>query len=436
MIEKNINSFILDKDKYLFFDIFYKNDKIYLIMPIYDTVISSDEIIIHVDGKKLNISTKYIKDSHEPIMVYIYDCDYKEINNQENNLKKQLSEMSDLYLNLQEEIKQVNDKLYEKITENDMLKQQNNKLSDKFKQIIDQINDTNVEKIDLETISNIDLSQSDSSDKTGLVSSEEVIIKFEQIDETNVIVIEEKYTPESVIKVSVEYEYVIRNYELRHITTKPDDKDLAITTLFKDDWRLFSIYYDYYKKQGVKHFYLYYNGVVTDEIEKLFNKNDVTLVEWNFKYWNNKPCKYKHHAQIGQIHHAIYRYGKDNWKNFGFCDFDEYLYIEKDTLSSFVNKYSNTDLFGFCNRWSKTLTDEIPETFPVNFKTSSPMPYGDKRRSKNIYKMNSVVLIGIHGYYKMNVLTPVKILNLSMFHFCNWSSQNRTIDNINQTIML
>ena len=35
--------------------------------------------------------------------------------------------------------------------------------------------------------------------------------------------------------------------------------------MFQHDFRIIPIFYDYYKKQGVDHFYLYYNGRLTDD---------------------------------------------------------------------------------------------------------------------------------------------------------------------------
>jgi hypothetical protein len=42
------------------------------------------------------------------------------------------------------------------------------------------------------------------------------------------------------------------------------------TTLFKDDFKLIHVFYNYYLKQGIEHFYLYYNGKLTDLIIKEF----------------------------------------------------------------------------------------------------------------------------------------------------------------------
>lgn len=287
----------------------------------------------------------------------------------------------------------------------------------------------------------------------------------------------------SSIKVNVKLtNNMTKTYELKHIyeSKKTNNHFLALTTLFKHDHYLFPIFYNYYKAQGVQHFYMYYNGIITEEINKLFAKQDVTLVEWRFHYWNPPGIKYPHHAQMGQMHHALYRYGKDNYEYMIFCDLDEYLHIPRNrfidtetntntnantntntteeppkTLIYFKNKNNNTkkdatkdaskktisisnfikdnshiDIFGFCNYWSDTTDGNIPTTgkFPNKFLTvETPSEYLE--RSKNIYKVSSINTIGIHqiGYNFYDDKTA--ITNLNMYHFYKWSSRNREIEN-------
>ena len=57
----------------LFFDIFYKNNKIYLLMPIYNVPAPQKQITLIVNNKIMNLSESYVKDSNEPILVYVYE---------------------------------------------------------------------------------------------------------------------------------------------------------------------------------------------------------------------------------------------------------------------------------------------------------------------------------------------------------------------------
>jgi len=306
----NVQGFLIKNDDYLFFDIFFKNNKIYLILPIYNTVTNCEEIKMTIDNCQIEITHKFIKDFREPILIYFYDyvCDKPEID------------------------------------------------------------------------------------------------------------------------VLVEYTGIVKNYCLQNIQKNNNIHYLALTTLFKADYNLFTMFYDYYKNQGVTHFFMYYNGKITTDIETVFKKDDVTLVEWDYKYWNNKDeYKYTHHAQLGQMHHAIYRYGKNDCNYMIFCDLDEYLHTPNSKIIEFIKKNPEIDLFGFCNKWSQTIDGSIPVSFPEEFLTSVEKKHSD--RSKNIYKLDSVDIISIHNGYKFKI-KPKEIKNLSMFHFFNWTNQKRKINDI------
>lgn len=316
-----MNSFPLPKNNdVLFFDIFYKNNKIYLILPIYNEPYSPNDIIIKVNNNQqpLNITTSYNKIGYEPILNYIYYY----------------------------------------------------------------------------------------------------------------------YSNSTNIQVTVEYQNITREYTLEHIicNNKPLNK-LGITTLFKDDYLSFPFFYQYYKKQGVSNFYMYYNGKITPEIREIFNKSDVTLIEWDFRYWNflddekEEAIKkgdylYAHHAQMGQLHHAIYRYGKELNEYMIFCDFDEYLYIPRYRLLDFIQTYPTIDLLGFRNKWANA---DITKEFPSKLITSEPFHYGI--RSKNIYKLDSINTIYIHfcNDFTKPKNTIKSYIDFYMFHFYKWSNSTRVI---------
>jgi hypothetical protein len=197
---------------------------------------------------------------------------------------------------------------------------------------------------------------------------------------------------------------------------------------------------------------MYYNGLITPGIKTVFDKPDVTLVQWNFQYWNPRGVKYPHHAQMGQMHHALYKYGKDIYDYMIFCDLDEYLHIPKNkrietienianiapnseeytdnTIRRFITNNPDIDIFGFCNFWSNTIDGNMPSTphLPKTFlSVLEPVEYLE--RSKNIYKVSSINTIGIHqvGY---NFYSTMKhIIDLKMYHFYKWSSKGRVIEN-------
>lgn len=306
-----VNRFDINDSELLFFDIFFKNNKIYLILPIYNEPYDTDDIKIKVNNTdNIYITTKFIKNNWEPALIYIYD-----------------------YIS--------------------------------------------------------DLKQ---------------------------------------IELSIEYNNITKSFVLEHIISNNIHHKLSLTTLFKDDYVLFPFFYNYYKNQGVSHFYMYYNGKITSEIRRIFDKSDVTLIEWDFPYWIDKKInsKHMHHAQMGQMHDAIYRFGKDICDYMIFCDLDEYLYIANTKLIKFIEENNNIDIIGFCNKWSDVVDDSLlrqPLMFPSKLLTSPLYYYGN--RSKNIYNLNSINIIGIHRGYEFSKIDINSVTDFYMFHFYKWNNSIR-----------
>jgi len=228
-----------------------------------------------------------------------------------------------------------------------------------------------------------------------------------------------------VITGTFEYNHYIENFTIYPIFTNKTN-ELGITTLFKDDYEIFPIFYNYYKNQGVSLFIMYYNGISNKKIKEYFNYDDVILIDWNFRYWNPENIKYRHHAQIGQIHDSIYRFAKPMCEYIIYCDLDEYLHIPKTTLLNFIQKNKNLDIIQFNNYFSKTLDNKIPEkTLPKKIKIGKKHNY--LTRSKNIYKSEIIESLNIHFPFKLNK-NPVISENHIMLHFQSWT--NRNIENL------
>jgi hypothetical protein len=269
----------------------------------------------------------------------------------------------------------------------------------------------------------------------------------------NVPIVGDKVSNE--IQVEVSCCEITKTYTLSHIITPtpptPHQHFLTLTTLFHNDYTIFPLFYNYYKSQGVSHFYMYYNGVITQQIKDFFEEygsDNITLIEWNFHYWNPRNFKYSHHAQPAQIHHAIYRYGKNVSEYMISCDLDEYLHIPAKlnsnnsiTLKKYIDSHRDIDIFGFCNLWATTIDNKYP-TKPILpdkiLTVESINPYKD--RSKNIYKLNSIQTVGIHqvgesepACFNENLKS---IVDLQMYHFYNWSRHERTIENCNVVVSL
>ena len=244
-------------------------------------------------------------------------------------------------------------------------------------------------------------------------------IKKAQYEATQIIIYYFPFDDKEKYNIAVTYNKVKREYELENIKTTKDKK-LTLTTLFKSDYKLNKIFYDYYKKQGVEHFYMYYNGKITDEIKKYYNEDDITLIEWDFKYWDNNSLYSMHYAQLGQMHDAIYRFGKDKTEYMIFCDLDEYIHNNNFKLKDLI-KDSSVDTFGCLNIFSSTIDGSVPYKFPTEFKIGNTHNYNN--RSKCIHKMTSVVHIGIHSGTKYNKEINLNTDNL-MYHFHTWGGES------------
>lgn len=231
------------------------------------------------------------------------------------------------------------------------------------------------------------------------------------------LISDNKYNNITVKYGSYSNDYVLENYRSENCKT------LALTTLFKDDYDLINIFKPYYEKQGVEHFYMFYNGKLTDKIREKFFYGNITLIEWDFNYWNTN-ADFRHHAQMGQMHTALYKYGKSDFDYMIFCDLDEYMLIKGSTLKNEVEK-KRFSSFGFCNIWSDTIDGKIPVMFPNVFKVGEKFQF--KKRSKCIYHTLSVLTIGIHYTNEAFTIATWKN-NYELFHFYKWSGTNRHFD--------
>jgi UDP-glucose 4-epimerase len=226
-------------------------------------------------------------------------------------------------------------------------------------------------------------------------------------------------------EITVTYKNIVKQYTLTHLQTK-HTYTLTLTTLFKDDYYLFDAFYKYYTIQGVEHFYMYYNGKITDKIKKYFATKKVTLIEWDFRYWNDNRCEFRHHAQLGQIHHAIYKYGKGTSKYMIFCDLDEYMSHPTTTLSSMIK--SNYHTYIFKNVFSKLYYITKKQTFNPN-KITITRPYPIPVRSKCIHYLDTIQTIGIHQQYAYMIAKPKinHIRDSCLYHFFNINNHKRNV---------
>jgi hypothetical protein len=303
----DINSFIIENNKYLFFDIFHKNNEVILICPVYNKKYYSNNILLKQNNTILKLKKKILKIEYEPISILIY--------------------------------------------------------------------------------------------------------KFKSNSPIN--------------EITVTHNKKTQKFYLVNKKTKKN-KLLCQTTLFKNDYDLINLFYDYYTNQGVQYFYLYYNDILNENVKNICDNKNIKLIQWNYHYWNDKDCDFKHHAQLGQMHHALYKYGKNEFEYMIFNDLDEYMHINNKRLIDLVSN-KKYDTYGFCNIWANSIDNVIPNKFPKQIQIGIKSKFG--YRSKCIHKTSSVNAISIHkgkkNFYSTKNIKTKNIYN--MFHFYNWCKTKRKI---------
>ncbi len=210
--------------------------------------------------------------------------------------------------------------------------------------------------------------------------------------------------------------------------------NFVLSTLFKNDDYLLNTWMNYYKKQKVDYFYLYVNKKIDKDYSSFTN---CKFIEWDFEYWYDKS-KYKckdvsvsfHFAQMGQISHFIYKYGKPLSKWIANIDLDEYLHVENKKIGNILSDEYNYIYFN--NYWSKLESDYIPKyeeklnLYQQDICIMNNDKLRGKERFKFIVKTSDILANGIHQIKKIRKEKKINYPDSKMIHFKNWSKPNRT----------
>ncbi len=242
---------------------------------------------------------------------------------------------------------------------------------------------------------------------------------------------------EEIINLEVQYKEIKKEFKLLNYKSSYN-YFLTQTTLFKHDFDLIDIFYKYYINNDIEQFYFYYNDFLNNsnphynKIINLTKYKKIKLIEWPFQYWDN--FKGRHLCQMGQVNHALYKYGKDNSHYMIFNDLDEYIYFNNNqkTLREYIimnSKKNKHGIYLFENYWSLTLDTKVPINFPEKI-LKSVNSDGENHRTKCIVKTDKINLMGIHKPHHVlgTTLYNTKIDNGSLLHFCNWSNPERIVN--------
>jgi hypothetical protein len=210
-----------------------------------------------------------------------------------------------------------------------------------------------------------------------------------------VILIYEIICDSEYVNIDVIYNGTIKkSFNLYNMKTQGNTFFLSQTTLCKNDHNEITKFCHYYENQGVEFFFIYYNGKITEDIKK-HESEKIKIIEWDYQYWLcEKIFPYIHHAQMGQMHHALYKYCKIFSEYTIFNDLDEYIYIPKTKISDFIHNKKYINYFAFLNCWSDYyLNHNIFNEMKIMV-AKKKLKY--KMRSKYITKNESALILGVH----------------------------------------
>ena len=220
-----------------------------------------------------------------------------------------------------------------------------------------------------------------------------------------------------------------------HIYLEEPIKYIASTTQFKFDSFLVPLYTQYYLNQGIEHMYLYYNGKLNESNidQQVFNNTNVTILEWDYPYTKDG----KQYSQLGQMHHAYFKYSNIFYKYMLFNDLDEYIITEdKSRIVDYVKNNEKYDGIVFHNVWAETLDKETPCInnnkciLPKQiYRNKTPIKFTENNgRTKCLYKSNLIKgYMEIHTTYETSFVNNNRNLlvndNNIFYHFMSWSPQ-------------
>jgi hypothetical protein len=134
---------------------------------------------------------------------------------------------------------------------------------------------------------------------------------FLDYNNTEIIVLP-SYTPRENINVLTEHNFTIatntivpsehgcfayrKSLEGDDITPTKKYGAVIMTLFYEETNDELEMFYDYYRAHGVEHFYMYYNGTLSNL--KAPPHPDITYIEWNYDYWFYEFGNKYHHAQI------------------------------------------------------------------------------------------------------------------------------------------
>lgn len=193
---------------------------------------------------------------------------------------------------------------------------------------------------------------------------------------------------------------------------------LSIMTLFYSEQNKdLDIFYQYYVDQGVDHFFMYYNGEMSEK-KNLPTDSKITYVEWNFKYWL-KQDGLKHHAQIPAMIHFHKKY-LPYCKYAMMIDTDEFIYCKEGNIKNYLIQNNIQQHLYTRHNWAKINFSEGD----VNFVNNNP------KRGKTIIYSDGFEINNMPSVHKLKKSQDCEI---DLFHN---NKKQHNIRNYNEQVKI
>jgi hypothetical protein len=175
-----------------------------------------------------------------------------------------------------------------------------------------------------------------------------------------------------------------------------ESSNLTMATLCQDDIRFVRPWLEHYRRLGVDHFLIAYNGDLASMNEANLGL-DVTLMEWAIPYSHRDRVKGKDHhfAQPAFLQFSLHWAKLNSVKWLMHMDIDEYVVLSEGDLHSVLN--TDCDELSFENVWCAT-EHPISESGVFDEGQGYYLGQDDQgfRRGKTVKRVSAVEKINVH----------------------------------------
>ena len=145
------------------------------------------------------------------------------------------------------------------------------------------------------------------------------------------------------ININVSYRDYKNTYRLCHLKKLRKSFFLSQTTLCKDDYKLFLFGIIIILNRALNIFTFIIMELLPKQFKKICeSKKNITVISWDFHYFNTGSIGnqevFHHHAQMGQLNHALWKYGKIMSHHLMCNDLDEYFHIDRTTIKKHIDQ--------------------------------------------------------------------------------------------------